>query len=294
MISSLSPREAGVIAPLSRLVSSSLLVVGVVAAAACDASLPRLSGDKSTRTAAPEVSPRPATSSTAVADDTADSATPMAGASFAIGIRCSGPSRYLRSKFGLPDRRGCIVIRISGPAEGAGMRLGDLLIDMNGTLITSGPQFNERFKKDGGARFRYTVIRSGVDTPLQFDVYYGPTNGPPASDDELFYFLRAKSDVGRHPQQGLADYTRAIEIAPDFDLAYMERARLYSGMRSDGSSLADFNKAIEEAMDAVRLGFAGAESGQLIMACGTGKTLVALWGWQRRWRVSGRSCSFRP
>lgn len=33
----------------------------------------------------------------------------------------------------------------------------------------------------------------------------------------------------------------------------------------------------QEAIDAVQLGFADAERGQLIMACGTGKTLVALW-----------------
>src|SRR5437868_3774157 len=74
--------------------------------------------------------------------------------SVALGVRCSGPSKYLRAKFDLPDQRGCIVIRVSGPAERAGIRQGDLMTGMNGYPITSGPQYSHRFDAEvAGGRF---------------------------------------------------------------------------------------------------------------------------------------------
>src|SRR5207245_3791146 len=60
----------------------------------------------------------------------------------ALGIRCSSNGAYFQETFGTPPQQGCAILRVSAGAEKAGIRQGDLMIEMNGIPITSGTQFS--------------------------------------------------------------------------------------------------------------------------------------------------------
>lgn len=164
----------------------------------------------------------------------------------ALGVRCSGPSKFLRDRFGSPRADlGCVVIRVSGPAERAGIRPGDVMTGMNGYPITSGPQYNHRFDAQvSDGHFTFTMLRAGEPQPLTFDVDVGPTAGARESDNELSHFMNAKDYLGQQPLPAIAEYTRAIELAPSFDLAYMERGWLYDSIGRHEEAVADFTRAI--------------------------------------------------
>lgn len=173
--------------------------------------------------------------------------------SFALGIRCSVASQYLRTRFDTAEHRGCVVVRVSGAAERAGIHQGDLMIEMNGIPITSGEQFSEMFRTAGTSHFRFTMLRSGVGEPLHFDVY--PRRGGKAphtpKSDALFYYLRARWDAAAGKVDGpIADYTKAIELAPDFDLAYVYRASLHTELpRNLSAAEKDITAALQLSPD---------------------------------------------
>jgi tetratricopeptide (TPR) repeat protein len=45
--------------------------------------------------------------------------------------------------------------------------------------------------------------------------------------DPIYYFVQARADEGVHPDEQIANYSKAIEMAPDFDLALLYRADAY-------------------------------------------------------------------
>lgn len=49
----------------------------------------------------------------------------------ALGIRCSANSAFMQKTFRIPDRQGCVVLRVSAGAEQAGIRKGDLIVALN-------------------------------------------------------------------------------------------------------------------------------------------------------------------
>lgn len=172
-----------------------------------------------------------------------------------LGVRCSGPSSYLQHRFGLPEYQGCVILRVSGPAERAGLRQGDLMIAMNGAPITSGPQFDTRFFADAkrSRHFSFTVVRAGVPYPLDFDVTLGSRGPLPDQDDEdpLFYYLRARGNVELSPEEKVRYYSQAIGLAPDFDLAYLYRA--HERLRSSSQPLSDLEAAESDIRRALQL-----------------------------------------
>ena len=169
----------------------------------------------------------------------------------ALGIRCSVTSEYLRTRFEQADHRGCIVLRVSGPAERAGIRQGDLMIEMNGVQIVSGPQFSILFDDSPGDMFTFRMLRPGEAQSLEFRVETGPTKGPEGDkSDAIFYYLRARFDTEReHIDRDVGDYTRAIELAPEFDIAYMYRGELYQEIDDLAAARADYERAIELSPD---------------------------------------------
>jgi hypothetical protein len=157
---------------------------------------------------------------------------------YALGIRCSVASNYLQTRFGTADHRGCVILRVSGAADRAGIHQGDLMIEMNGMPITSGSQFSTLFTDAKGWHFTFTVLRPGVDQPLHFDVYTAKGGGKsPHTEqtDPLFYYLRARGNAAEGQVDGpIDDYTQAIAMDPAFDLAYLYRADLRTeGPRRD-------------------------------------------------------------
>jgi hypothetical protein len=172
-----------------------------------------------------------------------------------LGMRCSGPSSYLDARFGLPpDRPGCVVLRVSGPAARAGVRLGDRLVEMNNAPITSGSQFNDRFFDEKDDQFDLTLFRSGAESLIHVHVALGtPSSHSTSDEDPIAWFLRARGNPS--VAQSIRQYSRAIELAPDFDLAYLFRGELQ--LESDPAAASvDFEKALQLNPQSARAHFA--------------------------------------
>lgn len=164
-----------------------------------------------------------------------------------LGLRCGYASHYLRQRYDLPDRQGCVILRVN-PGTGAyeaGLREGDMIVALEGVPITSGPQFTVFWKSLDRAKEKFTVIHPGETEPMTVGVKLGPPGRLPEYDpeDPYFFYLRARGAT--NTSQAIADYTTAIELAPDFDLAYVYRGDLYSDELVDDLALADFNRALD-------------------------------------------------
>jgi hypothetical protein len=172
-----------------------------------------------------------------------------------LGFRCSGPSVYMEQRFDLPHERGCALLGISGAAERVGLRQGDLLIAMDGEPITSGPQFFTRFEDERGnspfwftkRTYEFTVLRGGEPQPVAITLHMGPGGGLDLpKDDALYWYRKARADMGEHPKRGIRDYTRAIDLAPDMDLAYLYRGMLrYWDFDDVSGAYADYARTLE-------------------------------------------------
>ena len=164
-----------------------------------------------------------------------------------LGLRCGYASNYLRQKYDLPDRQGCVVLRVN-PGTGAyeaGLREGDMIVALEGVLITSGPQFTIFWESLDRATQKFSIIHIGDTEPVTVEVKLGPPGKLPEYDpeDPHFFYLRARGAT--NTSQAIADYTTAIELAPDFDLAYVYRGELYSDGLVDDLALADFAAALD-------------------------------------------------
>ncbi len=164
-----------------------------------------------------------------------------------LGLRCGYASNYLRQRYDLPDHQGCVILRVN-PGTGAyeaGLREGDMIVALEGVPITSGPQFTVFWKSLDRAKEKFTVIHPGETKPMTVAVKLGPPGRLPEYDpeDPYFFYLRARGAT--NTSQAIADYTAAIELAPDFDLAYVYRGDLYSDELVDDLALADFNRALD-------------------------------------------------
>lgn len=161
-----------------------------------------------------------------------------------LGIRCSVNGTYFQERFETPDRQGCTVLRVSAGAEKAGIVQGDLLIELNGIPITSGTQFTIVFDEVSGAKYRVKVIRAGRTIEFEFSGGRRKTFDEDPNDP-LYYYLRARGEARDQPNDAIADYSRVIELAPQFDLAYLYRAELFDEIGNYQSASADFLKAVE-------------------------------------------------
>jgi hypothetical protein len=160
-----------------------------------------------------------------------------------LGMRCSVNSAYLQQRYGTPDRPGCVVLRVSAGAASAGVKVGDLLIEFEGYPITSGQQFGRIFAHSSKP-WEVTVLRRGEPEPLHFTVDGGwGKTFQEDPDDPIFYYLRGRWDGAHDPESAILDYTRAIELAPSFDLAYLYRGDLLEDQGRPG--MADIRKALE-------------------------------------------------
>jgi hypothetical protein len=161
-----------------------------------------------------------------------------------LGIRCSTNGAYFQELFGTPATQGCTILRVSAGAKQAGVRQGDLLIELNGIPITSGTQFSNVFDALSKTEFVVKVIRGGQT--LDFNVGLGRSQTfPEDMNDPIFVYLRARGEANGDPEAAIADYGRAIDLAPKFDLAYLYRAQLYGEAGDNQSASADFLKAVE-------------------------------------------------
>ncbi len=166
-----------------------------------------------------------------------------------LGMRCSVNSAFLQETFDTPNRQGCVVLRVSAGAAKAGIQRGDLVIQMEGIPVTSGQQFQRIFDASHSP-WEFVVIRKGESQPLHFRVEGGRgKNFREDSNDPFFYYLRARWDAGNKPEHAIQDYSRAIELEPRFDLAYLYRGQLYEERGDREAARRDYLAALEDTPD---------------------------------------------
>ena len=163
-----------------------------------------------------------------------------------LGLRCAYASDYLRDKYDLPERHGCVVLRVNEGtgAYSVGLREGDMIVEVEGVPITSGPQFQIYWESLDKHTQKFTVARPG-GTEVTFNVTLGGHGRLPEYDpeDPYFFYLRARGSDDS--SQAITDFTKAIELAPDFDLAYAYRGALYTEANVPDFAIKDLNKALE-------------------------------------------------
>ncbi len=146
-----------------------------------------------------------------------------------LGLRCAYASNYLQEKYTLPEHHGCVVIRVNAgsAADRAGLRVGDMIVGLEGIPITSGTQFSLIFDALHEREQQYEIVRPGKNEPHTVTVKLDPVGQQPKylKDDPYSAYLRARDSADA--EQAIADYGQAIALAPDFDLAYVYRASLY-------------------------------------------------------------------
>ena len=107
-----------------------------------------------------------------------------------LGIAIQDVTDELAAHFGVKEREGVLVADVmkGGPAEAAGLRAGDVIVEFNGGPIKEVPELQRRVAAvSPGQAVRLTVIRDGK--PVRFSVRIGemPSDEPKpvlAEDDE--------------------------------------------------------------------------------------------------------------
>ena len=164
-----------------------------------------------------------------------------------LGLRCAYASDYLREKYDLPERHGCVILRVNQGtgAYRAGLREGEMIVAVEDVPVTSGPQFTVYWESLETRTQRFTVVRPGETDEVTLKVALGGHGRLPEYDpeDPYFFYLRARG--AEDSSQAIRDFTKAIELAPDFDLAYVYRGALYTEANVPDLALADLDKAIE-------------------------------------------------
>ena len=166
-----------------------------------------------------------------------------------LGLRCSSATKFLRERYGLPEGRGCVVLRVDSPsaAEEAGFQLGDKMVQMDGMPITSGRQFTLLFEETPGSDYHTFVVQRG-NQELTLKALLADLAGTPKEDPYLYY-LHAKEfgadtlDLDADFDQIMSDYTRAIEQDPEFELPYLYRGELQIN-RDDEAARTDLEHAL--------------------------------------------------
>lgn len=160
-----------------------------------------------------------------------------------LGMRCSVNGAYFQERFDTPNRQGCVVLRVSAGAKNAGVKQGDLLVEMNGVPITSGAQFMTVFD-ESKPPWHMKLLREGKAIEVTAKSGRRQTFEKD-TQDPIYYYLRAREKARDHPVDAIEDYTTAIELEPEFDLAYLYRAELYDEIGSREEASADFLRALE-------------------------------------------------
>ncbi len=183
----------------------------------------RCTGDKPLP-AAPALGDTPGASSGA-----ATTGTPEANRSpvrAVLGLRCSYASKFLRDRYGLAEGAGCVILRVDdhSGAQRAGLRVGDKIVRLDDTPITSGRQFTWAFEGVPG-QIRRTFVVERREQLLRLKVTLGPRADRPADDPYAEYLIARGNSSDR---TAVMYYTRALERDPAFDLAYAYRGEIYA------------------------------------------------------------------
>ena len=98
-----------------------------------------------------------------------------------LGVVIQDVTDELASAFGVRERDGVLVADVTkgGPAETAGLRAGDIVVELNGTRIREVPDLQRRVAGVApGERVRVVVLRDGARQPVTVMIAEMPTEEP--------------------------------------------------------------------------------------------------------------------
>ena len=85
-----------------------------------------------------------------------------------LGLTVVAPSAELRQELGLPERKGVAVLSVMGEAEEKGLRRGDLIVEVNGTVPETPVALLDAVRKaPAGQAIRITYLRAGEETTVE-------------------------------------------------------------------------------------------------------------------------------
>ncbi len=164
----------------------------------------------------------------------------------ALGFKCATASKYLRERHDLPDVPGCVVLRVNlgTSAYRAGLEEGDMIVALEGTPITSEEQLTRYFRSTGRRGDDFSVIKAGEVEPRPIKAEPGAAGRIPETGTEAYsHYLRAQDTFDR--RESIPEYTLAIELAPEFAQAYVQRGKVYGDEYGYDQAAADLDRAIE-------------------------------------------------
>jgi bifunctional DNase/RNase len=86
----------------------------------------------------------------------------------ALGLTVVAPTPELRQELGLPERKGVAVLVVTGEAETKGLRRGDLIVEVNGTVPETPIDLLDAIRKaPAGKAVRITYLRGGEETTVE-------------------------------------------------------------------------------------------------------------------------------
>jgi len=100
-----------------------------------------------------------------------------------LGVVIQDVTDELAGSFGVREREGVLVADVmkGGPAEAAGVRAGDVVVELNGARIREVPDLQRRVAGvSPGARVRLVVVRDGARQPVSVTIGEMPADEPTA------------------------------------------------------------------------------------------------------------------
>ncbi len=161
-----------------------------------------------------------------------------------LGVQIQPVTKDIAESLGIEDTKGAIVADATadGPAQGAGIRTGDIITKVNGNAVASPKELSETIAKiEPGAKITVTVMRDGSEQ--EFDVTLGNLN----DFDEQ--------------QQASADQP---EVAPDATPGSLEALGLKLEQNPDGEGVRV--ASVDEESPAADKGL---QAGDVIVAVGS-------------------------
>jgi tetratricopeptide (TPR) repeat protein len=178
-----------------------------------------------------------------------------------MGVIFGPDSKYLRALYHAPSEEArALVLAVlpDQPADKAGLQIGDWVVAVNGKPARNNADVVGPVRASSpGAVFRLRVVRDGQEREIRVRLEARPGDADQRffehlsdriranGQDTIAYLLRADMWPGDQIENSLADYDRAIDLAPALEVAYEERASLYLGMGEVEKAAADASRALE-------------------------------------------------
>ena len=138
-----------------------------------------------------------------------------------LGVRVDDLSADLGSYFDLPDGKGALILEVleDTPAERAGLKAGDVLIQVGERKISGSSDLVEALHDAGKGRISLTVVRKGAKRTLQTELDDAPRAFRPGPGHDM---------TGMRPRNGrvvIPDVRREVRREPADDRQDIQELR---------------------------------------------------------------------